>query len=113
MLGFVRVRGDKRKKGKKNAAMREAASVVSSSLIVVSKMFGPLGQRGNKDQRNCSYMHVVSYSQHASFFDWSTAYTEGQRGNLNPVLGLHECNRPSSKLIERSELSSSFRALTD
>jgi len=44
MLGFVRVRGDK-KKGEKTAAMREAASVVSSSLIVVSKMFGPLGAK--------------------------------------------------------------------
>jgi hypothetical protein len=41
MLGFERgqaqKRGDRHKK-EKTAAMREAASVVSSSLIVVSKM---------------------------------------------------------------------------
>lgn len=55
----------------KTAAMREAASVVSSSLIVVSKM-DVWVQRGAKVKqgptvRTCSLIH------NASFFDWSTA----------------------------------------
>jgi hypothetical protein len=49
----VRERGQAQKG--KTAAMREAASVFSSSLIVVSKMVWSNGGKG-ETRTNCSYM---------------------------------------------------------
>lgn len=70
-------RGQARKE--KNASMREAASVVSSSLIVVSKMFWSTGGKG-ETRTNCSYMEFDTHSM--PHFLTGQLLREGQRGNL-------------------------------